>query len=306
LRIISYDRPLALALRSTLYSASEILEFGRLADDAVNFSHVFFPEVMGSHDSLELSLAVLAVTRRVRAGSGILRLHEHDTRDLVRRIGSVQFLSKNRFVLGIGTGDPGKDPREAIDKMLSSLEELKSRFSERFARADVTFPEIFVAALKKGIAKRSLRHAEGVILNFCSSDYAGELIKDVHSSGASSSRSTFACYLKMFYSRNEIEAKRMLMQEFANYDRVPSYHKMFELAGVSKYIKTALSSIPDGEVPDSLKEICLANPTTNELQNFVNRFRDAGVNLPCIYPYFSQNEAAPFKQEIMLQIMKLN
>src|SRR5713226_167139 len=112
-------KAVALALRSTVYSSDEILEIVRLADDAKQVSCIFFPDIWASHDSIELSATALGATNRIKAGSGVLRPLEHDLNALVRRLGAIQFLSNNRFVLGIGTGKPGPNPKDTIDRMLT-------------------------------------------------------------------------------------------------------------------------------------------------------------------------------------------
>jgi alkanesulfonate monooxygenase SsuD/methylene tetrahydromethanopterin reductase-like flavin-dependent oxidoreductase (luciferase family) len=298
------ERRLAIALRSPLYNGKEILEFARLADGAENVSHAFFPDIPGGGEAIELGVAALAVTSRVKAGSGVLRLHEHETAQLVRRLGSAQFLSENRFVLGIGTGDPGPHPGGAIRRMLSKLEDVRRTFETKFRDTQLRMPEVFVAALRGGIARKSITHADGLLLNFCPPSHAAQLVRSLKANAGSEDLNgkTIACYIKLFYSPDDGVARRMLVQEFANYDRIPGYHAMFEQAGVSAAVATAVSSLPRNSappVPTPLSDISLANPTFAEVQDLVNRFRAAGVDLPCVYPYFSIEEDSTFKRGIV-------
>ena len=293
-----------------MYSPEEILTFARLADDVDQVSTIFFPDIWAALDSIELSAAALAATSRIKAGSGVLRPLEHDLNTLVRRVGTLQFLSKNRFVLGIGTGKPVQNPSETITRMLKTADEVKNAVPTSFKGRGVASPEVFIAALRLGIAMRAIRHSEGLILNFCSPEYAGNLVKSLRSAVGSSvvDSRTLCCYIKIFYSKDEKKAKRLLIEEFANYDSNPQYHDMFVRDGVADDIRSAsrtLSSKGSLETPDSLHKISLANPSVEQLQKLVNKFRRAGINLPCVYPYFNTDDETSFKLRIMKQIMKI-
>ncbi len=121
-------------------------------------------------------------------------------------------------------------------------------------------------------------------------------------------RPSVSCYLKIFYSRNVNTAKRMLVEELASYDQIPSYHRMFELAGVAEEIaraKSALGSSVDVLLDGKLLEISPANPTMEQLAAYVSQFREAGVDLPCLYPYFESNEDESFKMSKVEKLVEL-
>ncbi len=304
------NQRVALALRSTLYRPEEILTFAKLADDPEQVSTIFFPDIWAALDSIELSAAALATTKRVKAGSGVLRPLEHDLNTLVRRIGTVQYLSESRFALGVGTGKPVSNPRDTITRMLNMVDEVKNAVPTTFKGRGVSPPEVFVAALRLGIAKRAIRHSDGLILNFCSAEYAGNLVRNLRSTIGSNTidSRTLVCYIKIFYSKDETSAKKLLIEEFANYDANPQYHDMFVQDGVADDIRSAsrnVSSKRSIEIPDSLYKISLANPPAEQLQKLVDKFRTAGINLPCVYPYFSSDDESSFKLGIMKQIMKI-
>jgi len=54
-----------------------------------------------------------------------------------------------------------------------------------------------------------------------------------------------------------------------------------------------------------LLEISLPNPTKEELASYVETFRDAGVDLPCLYPYFESTEHEAFKVSKVEEIVRL-
>jgi alkanesulfonate monooxygenase SsuD/methylene tetrahydromethanopterin reductase-like flavin-dependent oxidoreductase (luciferase family) len=189
--------------------------------------------------------------------------------------------------------------------MLQRIEELKKGFQE-FPQG-VKPPEIYAAALKMGIAKRAANKVDGLLLNFCSPQHAARVVEGVRIEGATGI--DFACYLKIFYSSQSDEAARRLMvQEFLNYDSTPQYHEMFQQDGTAK----AISSFKSKEdwkngpfkVPQELLRVSLANPRTEELVQYVKSFRQGGVTLPVVYPYFLNEEDSSFKLETVKRIMR--
>lgn len=283
------------------------MELAKRLDDFSSLSHVFVPEgSQGGFTSFDICSACLAVSKRLRIGSGVIRILEHDPGLLARRLLTLQQLSDNRFVLGIGTGRPGGDPKLTIRSMLDRLRSVQESF-ERLAEAlpGVKMPETFIATLRKGIAKAVVGHSDGILLNFCSPEHAREVISSL---GDAPRRLIVSCYLKIFYSKDEATANRMMIEEFGGYDQNPSYHKMFESVGVAREIEQASLFLRSGKSvrhSENLKKISLANPTKRELAGYVTTFREAGVDLPCLYPYFEPREDAAFKIAKVEEIVRL-
>ena len=213
------------------------------------------------------------------------------------RLLTLQEISDNRFVLGIGTGRPGSDPKHVIQSMLDRLRATRNSFG-KFARGSdhLRMPETFIATLRRGIAKAVVGHSDGILLNFCPPEYAHALIESIRK--RTGRLPILSCYLKLFHSRVEETAKRMLIKEFATYNQHPSYHEMFEVAGVADEITSASSALASNRginLSEGLLKISLANPSKGELAGHVSRFRAAGVDLPCLYPYFESDEDESFK-----------
>jgi len=259
---------------------------------------VFIPEgSQGGFKSLDISAACLGVSKRLRIGSGVIRILEHEPKILVGRLLTLQELSGNRFVLGIGTGRPTSNPKQTIQAMLDRLRATRKSFCD-FAKdlSHLKMPETFIATLRRGIARAVASDSDGILLNFCPPEHARAVVKSLEP--GTGRRLIVSCYLKMFCSKNEDMAKRMLVEEFASYNRNPSYHQMFESTGVAREIdiaSTALASGEDIHLSERLLKISLANPTKRQLAHYVNGFREAGVDLPCLYPYFQSNEDEAFK-----------
>jgi len=232
-------------------------------------------------------------------------LLEHDPQLLTRRVQTLQALSSNRLILGVGTGSPGPQPGRTVGAILQRLDELKKAFGG-FPQG-VKPPQIYVAALKLGMAKRAAIKADGLLLNFCSPQHASKLVEAARVARVEGI--DFACYLKIFYSSQGPEsAQRLMLQEFLNYDSAPQYHEMFVQDGTAK----AISTFKENEewksgpvdVPKELLRVSLANPESDELVQYMKAFRQAGVTLPVVYPYFPSGEDAMFKLETVNRIVK--
>jgi hypothetical protein len=298
---------LAVAFRSTVFDPRTIVELARRLDHVQSLSHVFVPEgSQGGFTSLDICSGSLAVSKRLRVGSGVIRILEHDPGLLGRRLSTIQKLTDNRFVLGIGTGRAGADPKLTIRSMLDRLHLTRDSFAT-FAKDSpgVSMPETFIATLRKGIARAVAGHSDGILLNFCPPEHAKGVISSL---GASRGRLIVSCYLKIFYSRNENTANKMLFEEFAHYNKNPSYHELFESVGVAHEIEQAdqaLGSKMTVRPSENLMRISLANPTSVELAAYMTSFRKVGVDLPCLYPYFEPKEDEAFKISKVEEMMGL-
>ena len=292
---------IAFTLRPKVHSLKDIVKIVRLLD-SYQVSNVFIPDIPEGFESLEISSAALSNCERLHVGSGVIRILEHEDKLLFRRVQTIQSISNNRFVLGVGTGSPGPDPKATIDSALQKIRTLRDQFS-RIAHEGIQMPQTFIATLKPGISKRVAGTADGILLNFCSPTYARDLISKFKEDFKG--QTEFACYLKVFYSQAREKVMRLFVEEFVNYNRIPSYHKMFVSDGIAAEIESAQLGLESGVALDpksKLFQISLANPTVEELKEYVASFRSAGVTLPCIYPYFSSTDDFEYRSNTIKSI----
>jgi len=295
---------LGFALRPGVFSPREIIDASTVLEESNTVTSIFIPDGRSGYEAIEIASTILSLTSRVYAGSGVIRPLEYDPAILVRRVQTIQALSSNRLILGVGTGSPGANPGKTVTTMLQRIDELKKAFQS--FPGGIRAPEIYVAALKTGIAKRSASVTDGLLLNFCSPQHAGGLIETVKRQLAA--RIEFACYLKIFYSsKNDETAQRLLVQEFLNYDSTPQYHEMFLQDGtaetISEFRKNDDWKRDSISVPRQLLRVSLANPTDEGLRYYVESFRKAGVSLPVLYPYFPSDEKPSFKLDTVRRVV---
>jgi len=191
------EENLAVALRSTAIAPKTIVELARRLDRIDSVSYMFVPEGSQSgFTSFDICAAGLGVSKRLKIGSGIIRILEYDPVFLARRLLTLQQLSSNRFVLGIGTGPAGPDPKATILLMLDKLKSTREHFEKSSADIErVRMPTTFAAALRKGIATKVAESSDGLLLNFCPPEHASDVI---HALGSVRKRPVISCYLKIF------------------------------------------------------------------------------------------------------------
>lgn len=295
---------LAFALRPGVFSPQEIIQVAQPLDATEEIESIFVPDGRTGYESLEIVSSILSATKRIRAGSGVIRLLEHDPQLLLRRIQTLQAVSSNRFNLGVGTGTPGPSPSNSISATLEKLEELKKGF--RSFPNGIEPPKTYVATLKPRIAQRAANRADGILMNFCTPQHASKIIDAARTHYTSDLE--FACYLKLFFSsKDDVTARRLLVQEFLNYDSTPQYHEMFIQDGtadsISKFRRTNHWKHGRLEVPNVMLETSIANPSDDELSQYVQSFRRADVTLPVAYPYFPTDENSDFKRKTLERII---
>jgi alkanesulfonate monooxygenase SsuD/methylene tetrahydromethanopterin reductase-like flavin-dependent oxidoreductase (luciferase family) len=300
-------KDIALALRPEVFPPALEIRLARRIDESYkNVTHLFVPDIPRSFESLEIVTADLTVSQRLHVGPGVIRILEHDIELLDRRISTLQSMFGNRFFLGVGVGSPGPNPAVKIDEMLKRTQALRDRLAKKSGHMKQTKTsedhsiklEIFVSALRAHMARLGAEISDGLLLNFCSPNHVKRIVEFL---GDRRKKVKLVCYLKVFFGRTNEEAERLLAEEFVKYDKLPQYHRMFQEDRVAQDIHLLERNLALGEtsVPTSLKRISMANPSHDELAEYVENFRKAGVDLPCIYPYTNSSEDESFKEQIV-------
>jgi alkanesulfonate monooxygenase SsuD/methylene tetrahydromethanopterin reductase-like flavin-dependent oxidoreductase (luciferase family) len=269
-----------LALRSSVFSPALTVRIASKVEGT--FSSLWFPDVSASVDPLDLCALSLGATKRIHAGTGVVRLAELDLAKLTSRASTLARASRNRFILGVGTGS--LVGRAAVDKLVN----LTKKFRAGYPKGQSPVP-IYFAALGPRMVRAAFQNADGVLLNFCSPSYVSRVVPK-----GAKSREGFrvASYIKLFFAESDAEGRRMLAREFVKYDAIPQYHSMFKAMGISETLRSFRSG-PESlgrSFPEKISEISMYNPTHKQILRLLRRFREAGLDTPVIYPYVSGGE----------------
>jgi alkanesulfonate monooxygenase SsuD/methylene tetrahydromethanopterin reductase-like flavin-dependent oxidoreductase (luciferase family) len=262
---------LGLALRSNIFTPKESVE---LSAELRSFSYFLIPDVSNEVDPIALSLSILSKRDDCRAGSGVIRVFEHDLSYLTKQVKTVQSLTDNRFFLGVGTGTVADAPSAAIKRFVNVINSIRS------TNAGL---EIYAAALREKIARMVAGTADGIILNFSTFSHANRMARTFKSGGG---KIVFS-YLKIFVSWSRERAENLAKEEFIKYSNLPQYASLFE----KEKILTGLPREITGKDMKMLQEkgVLLVNPSASEVNYALNFFVSNGVDVPVIYPYFTSN-----------------
>jgi alkanesulfonate monooxygenase SsuD/methylene tetrahydromethanopterin reductase-like flavin-dependent oxidoreductase (luciferase family) len=269
-----------IALRSTVFPPHLIPSLVPGLDSS--FSNLWFPSVSARVDALDMCGLSLGVSRRMIAGTGVIRLHEQDLGRLSSRAYTLSQGSRNRFILGVGTGS--LRGRTALNELVALTKKLRTGYP-----GTPQIP-IYFAALGPRMVRAAYENAEGVLLNFCSPRYASGVTS--REAGGKKEGFQVACYVKLFFSESEAESRRMLASEFVSYDTIPQYHAMFEAMGITVTLEGFRDrrEVSDRDIAGEISEISLSNPSREQLLGLLDRFREAGVDSPVVYPYVTGSD----------------
>ncbi len=185
---------LGLALRSTVFTPLETI---RVAQELPTFSYFFVPDVSNNVDPITVALSVLIKRDDCHAGTGVIRIFEHQLNNISKQINTIQELSGNRFFLGIGTGSAEGNDSHIIKRFTKTIKLLHS------ANHGL---EIYAAALKEKMAREVAGVADGMIINFSTFSHAKRMANTFKNKGG---KKVFS-YLKVFISWNRERAQAMI------------------------------------------------------------------------------------------------
>ena len=253
------------------------------------FSSIWFNDSPGV---LDISGFILGSSRKTKAATGILRIAEYDIKVLAGRVAALNQASGNRFILGVGTGQSTGE--SAIKQLVDNTEKFRAEYPDK-----ETSPAVYFSALRSKMTRAAFEHADGVLLNFAPAAFIEKVIpKDVEP------RKGFqvAGYVKLFFSKSDEQAKKMLIDEFAAYNSRGHYHNMFVAMGLDKLIDEAKAN-PGKALPEELLESSLYNPSMKEVARLFGRMAKAGMDLPVVSLY-AEGEPA-YKLQVVRQLASM-
>ena len=136
------------------------------------------PQTMGSiMDPLSLASFIAGITKRIKFGTAVLVLPYREKIVTAKMISSIQQLSNNRFLLGVGPGyleeefkalginlkDRGKITNETLDFLIKASQDSKiiSNGQEILLEPKLTLPPIYIGQMAKVAFSRTIRFAQG-------------------------------------------------------------------------------------------------------------------------------------------------
>lgn len=286
---------------------------------------VWISEAWGRDAFLALA-AVAHATDHLKLGTGIVNVYSRSPATLAMSTATLDELSKGRAILGVGSSGPGvverwhgvryANPlsrvRETVEIVRLALSGASTDFQGRvFHVSDFklamnppnrTIP-IYIAALGPRMLRLAGEIADGVLLYLCPLTKIPEAINEIRKGASEAKRSLanidIAALLPTCISENRRQAKDLVAGTIAYYigGMGTYYHHIVRQSGFPLEADRIRDAWQRGDrmsatkaVSDELIDsVALIGPTA-ECRIRLEKFRDAGINLPIISPHIQDQE----------------
>jgi len=214
-------------------------------------------------------------------------------------VATVDERSDGRIVLGLGAGPVGPGALERLRAYVLAVRGLLAGDEvevERGEHVRLSTPPrsvpIWLAALGPKAMRLAGEVADGVVLNWCPPErvaFARERIREgAEATGRDAASITVAVYVRACVGEDDQEAAlAALRAAAARYASYPAYRRQFEAVGLGAQSAAAALARRDANpsaVPEAfVRALCLEG-TAAEAQKGLEAYRDAGADLPVVYP----------------------
>jgi alkanesulfonate monooxygenase SsuD/methylene tetrahydromethanopterin reductase-like flavin-dependent oxidoreductase (luciferase family) len=236
--------------------------------ESLGFDALVLPEIAG-RDAFATLTGLAAHTEALHLGTGVVPMTSRTARLTAMGAATVQERSAGRAILGIGTGGAS---RGALDRLRDYVGEVRAAFEGTLTlRVDV--PPVWISALGPRAARLAGEVADGVLLNWCTPERVARAVAEVRDGAEGAGRDPSAIAVAV-YVRGAIgdSAPDALRAAAAEYAAFPAYARQFEAMGL------------DPADPAGLAEAVCLPPDVERARARLTEYRDAGADLPLVYP----------------------
>ncbi len=284
------------------------------AAEEAGFSAVFVAE--GHGDALALCHPVAAATRRVRVGTAIANATLRPPVLAAKTAAQLDHAAGGRFVLGLGVANTIMNTRFGIAPFapLPMIEEYvgvvravlggSPGFDGRLYRTGMVPLDsppvraglpVYLAALSPGMLALAGRIADGVILNLMTPAQAGAAAGVVRAAAAAAGRDPasveIVCVVHCALSEDAASAAAAARAMVLRYVLHPSVPRLFGeldggpgLGGVREALLAGDREEAEGRVPQVVADGFVAHGDVARCAGRIAQYRDAGVDLPVVFP----------------------
>lgn len=277
------------------------------ASEQAGYHALFLPEILG-RDALVTLGALAGETRGLRLGTGVIPMRSRSPRLTAMAAATVHERSGGRLILGIGTGGSG---RGALDELGATVAELRTLLAgepdahdDRLSLDPGSPVPIWVSALGPRAMRLGGEIADGVILNWCTPERIpfarARIAEGAEAAGRDPAEVAVSVYVRSWVGGDETEAISALKEMAGQYASYPSYRRQFDEMGLGPQASVAGQAYRadrHADVPEVLvRTVCAVG---DEAGDRVQAFRQAGADLPIVYPVATADGAASVRATLL-------
>jgi alkanesulfonate monooxygenase SsuD/methylene tetrahydromethanopterin reductase-like flavin-dependent oxidoreductase (luciferase family) len=288
----------------------------RLAEE-LGYEACYVTHIAG-RESLTLLTIYASATERLRIGTGVVPIYTRTPATMAQTAATINEFSHGRLRLGLGVShrpvvegwhgqsidSPAGEMREyvAIVRAILRGEDppAGTKWSTGFRLAGVDLaPDmpIYIAALSPLMLRLAGEIADGVILNWCPPERVAFARARIAEGAEAAERDPasvmVAVYVRAWVGPEETEAMSALRAMAGQYASYRAYRRQFDEVGLGPQAAVAGQAHRAGrpeDVPEVLvRAVCAVG---GEARDRVEAFREAGADLPIVYPVATADAAA--------------
>ena len=285
-------------------------------------------------DQFSVLTACAVATERIKLGTSITSVYVRTAPTIAMAAASVDYFSKGRFILGLGTSHkvqvepehgleftrPVQRLRECVDIVRAIIKDSDVNYHGEIyniERFDLWFKPlrqeipVYVAAVFPKMLEVCGEISDGAILTWCTLDHVRMAANHVRLGARNAGRSPddveVASLLPCAVSENRDAARDLMRQPIASYaGRFPRYRKLMVDAGFPEEIENVRVAWQDGRIQEALDQVPAGLidkiglvGTADECRQKLADYREAGITLPIVSPRFMGDGAKEQALEII-------
>ena len=297
-------------------SLKDKLALAREAEE-LGYSSLWVAEVSGPDAIVSLSALALN-TSKADLSTGVIPIQIRTPGVMAMSFLSINEISGGRAIAGLGVSSPviverwhGLAYRKPVTAMRECVTIMRQLFTEGRAKFDgevykcdfrlgmrITAPRpprIYLAGLNAPMLRLAGEVADGVLMNYSPPDAVPPMVAQIHEGARKAGRDPkaidVAIYARMCVTDEVDKAVDAFKRELAGYAFVDSYNQMFARYGLGDQFAEVRRLWREGKRDDAFKSLSDndmrrigAFGSAQSGQEFVARFRAAGVTHPVIFP----------------------
>lgn len=301
-------------LREERLTPQQLIDLARLAESR-GYESIWVPEGSGKEAFSQLTAYALS-TQRVQLGTGIATIYSRTPSLLAMTAATLDQVSSKRAMLGLGIGHkagveqghgvvfdkPFRRMREyvAIIRAILRGENIPEttvcpvkRFRLEFTPERATLP-IYIAALGPRMCQLAGEVADGVLMNWATTDYVREAIANVRLGAARAGRKPedieIACYIRAAAGPDAKAVRQALARETVRYISLDFYRQMFNQSGFAEDTEAVMKALPQGieaaaaQISERMLGAVAIMGSPQACRQRLEEYRALGVAHPVIAP----------------------